>query len=332
MSTVVITGGAGFLGRKLLDALLTQSRLRDGAGREREIDCIRIADLREPSVPFPQDDRIQTHYGDFSASGFADSLVDNSVTHVFHLAAAVSGECEKDFDLGMRVNVDATRYLLEAMRTIKTPAKLIFASSVAVYGGDMPDVLDDSSIAMPQNSYGAQKMQAEYLINDLSRRGVVDGRCLRLPTVVVRPGLANAAASSFASAVIREPLQGNDYVCPVPDSLGLWLASPRTVVKNLVHGAQIDGSQMGQWRTLSLPGITVTVAQMLETLKQVSGAAVAARVSFELDEFVTEIVQGWPTRFSLQRAPSLGFIADGSFVEVVEAFIEDELEGAVRTG
>lgn len=327
MSTVVITGGAGFLGRKLLDVLLTTPALRDSSGREREIQRILLTDLRAPSRALPDDDRIETHYGDFSSPGFAEQLVDQTVSHVFHLAAAVSGECEQDFDLGMRVNVDATRLLVEAMRKLETPAKLIFASSLAVYGGELPEVLDDSTVATPQNSYGSQKVQAEYLINDLSRRGAIDGRCLRLPTVVVRPGVANAAASSFASAVIREPLQGSSYVCPVPNTLALWLASPRTVVTNLVHGAQIDADELGQWRTVSLPGITVTVAQMLETLSQIAGDRVASRVSFKPDQFITEIVSGWPSRFRLQQGHSMGFVADEHFAAVIEAFIEDELGG-----
>ncbi len=329
MSTVLITGGTGFLGRKLLGALLARGHIGDSDGKPVEFDRIRIADLREPDAPLPQDDRIVTSWGDFTATGVAETLIDSDTTHIVHLAAAVSGECERDFDLGMRVNLDGTRGLLEAARGLQAPPKFVFTSSVAVYGGDMPAVLNDTTAAAPQNSYGAQKVACEYLISDMSRRGLIDGRTARLPTVIVRPGKANAAASSFASAVIREPLQGDEYICPVSPETAIWVLSPRKVIDGLVRTLDLSNEDWGSSRTLKLPGITVTVQEMLDALARVAGSDVAARVSMQPDEFIQNIISGWPARFELARAPALGFKGDEGIDAIVEAFIQDELNGQV---
>lgn len=329
MATVLITGGTGFLGRKLLDALLERGHVGDSDGNAVEIDRVRIADLREPTQPLPKDDRIHCTWGDFTEPGVAQSLIDDDTTHIVHLAAAVSGECEQDFDLGMRVNLDGTRGLLEATRTLSNRPKFVFTSSVAVYGGAMPNVLNDATAAAPQNSYGAQKVACEYLISDMSRRGFIDGRTARLPTVIVRPGKANAAASSFASAVVREPLQGSEYVCPVALDTPIWVLSPRKVIQGLISTLDISDNDWGAARTLKLPGITVTVQQMLDSVARLAGQEVAERVSIEPDDFIQNIISGWPARFDLQRSPALGFTSDENIDAIVTAFIEDELNGTI---
>ena len=203
----------------------------------------------------------------------------------------------------------------------------MFTSSVAVFGGDLPEVLDDRTHVTPQNSYGTQKAIGELLVNDYSRKGLVDGRTLRLPTVVVRPGKPNAAASSFASAVIREPLQGSDYVCPVKEDTEMWVLSPRRTVAALVHGAALPADAFGSFRAVSLPGITVSVRDMVAALREVAGERVASRLGFSPDPFIETIVYGWATRFDAQRGLAMGFTADTDFTDVVRAFIDDELGG-----
>ncbi|MCB1743763.1 MAG: SDR family oxidoreductase [Gammaproteobacteria bacterium] len=325
---ILITGGTGFLGRKLLTALLERGTLPDPGGTEQPIASITLSDLAAPSTSLPEDPRVEFVAGDFTAAGAASTLLDG-VDVVFHLAAVVSGQAEADFELGMRVNLDGTRMLLDACRAAGRTPRFLFTSSVAMFGGDLPAVLDDRTHVTPQNSYGAQKAMCELLINDMSRRNMVDGRTLRLPTVVVRPGKPNAAASSFASAVIREPLQGDEYVCPVRPDTRMWVMSPRRVIAALVHAATLDGSAFGSFRAVSLPGLTVSVEQMVDALRAVAGDAVASRVSYQPDPFIEGIIHAWATRFDTPRAQAMGFKADADFRAVVEAFIEDELGGFV---
>ena len=218
--------------------------------------------------------------------------------------------------------------LLDAIRTRGNCPRLVFTSSVAAYGGDMPEVIEDSTILTPQTSYGSQKAAVELLLNDYSRKGFVDGRALRLPTVVVRPGKANAAASSFASAIIREPLEGRAYTCPVAEEAGVWLLSPRRVVESFLHAATLPPEAFGMSRALALPGMTVTVREMVAGLREVAGDRVAERLTFERDPFIEKIVYGWATKFRPERALSMGFAPDEDFRSVVEAFIEDDLGGS----
>ena len=249
---------------------------------------------------------------------------------VFHLAAVVSGEAEQNFDLGMRINFHGSLRLLDAIRARGTCPRLLFTSSVAAYGGDMPDVIEDSTILTPQTSYGSQKAAIELLINDYSRKGFMDGRALRLPTVVVRPGKANAAASSFASAVIREPLEGRAYACPVAEDAHVWLLSPRCVIRSFLHAADLPADAFGMSRSVALPGMTATVREMVDGMRAVAGDRVVERLTFERDPFIEKIVYGWATKFRPERARAMGFTADDDFRSVVEAFIEDDLGRPVR--
>lgn len=313
---ILVTGGAGFLGARLIEALLAppaKDLLPDGA-------VIVSVDL----APCPVNDpRVVSRIGDICDPAFIESLITPQTSLVYHLAAIVSGQAEADFDLGMRVNFDATRALLEACRHQAQAPRFVFASSLAVFGGTMPEQVPENLAPLPQSSYGAQKAMAELLINDYSRKGFVDGRVCRLPTISVRPGKPNAAASSFASGMLREPLAGQPSNCPVPLDTRLWLSSPQTVIDNLVHAARLDGQTLGLSRTLNLPGISVRVSEMLDSLARVGGEAARARVSFEPDERVQRIVCSWPGDFDIQRPLQLGFAVDADFDSVVKAHQHD---------
>ena len=325
---VLVTGGTGFLGRRLVSALLARGTAYGADGAEHEIGRIVVSDIGPGVVPLPDDPRIDLRLGDFSEPGVAESLVDAGTGAVFHLAAVVSGEAEQNFELGMRINFHGSVRLLDAVRACGQCPRLVFTSSVAAYGGDMPEIIDDSTILTPQTSYGSQKAAVELLLDDYSRKGFVDGRALRLPTVVVRPGKANAAASSFASAIIREPLEGRPYTCPVAEDTGVWLLSPRRVVASFLHAAALPPGAFGMSRALALPGMTISVGEMVAALRDVAGDRVAGRLAFERDPFIEGIVYGWATKFRPERALALGFAPDEDFRSVVEAFIEDDLGGS----
>ena len=326
---VLITGGNGFLGRRLVAALLERGVITGADGAEHEIERIVVSDIAPGLAPAPDDPRIDQRLGDFSEPGAAAALVAADTGVVFHLAAVVSGEAEQNFDLGMRVNFHGSIQLLDAIRARGACPRLVFASSVAAYGGDMPHVIRDSTLLTPQTSYGSHKAAVELLINDYSRKGFIDGRALRLPTVVVRPGKANAAASSFASAIIREPLEGRAYACPVAQETGVWLLSPRRVIESFLHAASLPAHAFGMSRALALPGMTVTVGEMVAALRESAGARVAGRLTFERDPFIETIVGGWATKFRPERALAMGFAPDTDFKSIVDAFIEDDLHGRV---
>ena len=253
-----------------------------------------------------------------------DRLIDRDTTSIFHLAAIVSGQAEADFDLGMRVNFDATRALLEVSRARGHRPRVVFASSCAVYGGELPPLVPANAALTPQSSYGSQKAMGELLVNDYSRRGFVDGRALRLPTISVRPGKPNAALSSFASGVIREPLNGVESICPVPATTQVWLLSPAAVIDCFVQAHDLDGAALGSNRSLILPGFTVSVGEMVAALERVAGPDVAARVRFQPDERVERIVRTWPVALDASRALGLGFPTDASFDDIVRRYIKDE--------
>ena len=256
------------------------------------------------------------------------TLIERVVTpgtdSVFHLAAVVSGQAEAEFDVGMRVNLDATRALLERCRRLAKPPKFVFASSLAVFGGPLPDPVPDDAPVMPQTSYGAQKAIGEFLVYDMTRKGYLDGRSLRLPTITVRPGKPNKAASSFASGIIREPLSGVDAICPVAPSTQVWVSSPRTVIANLIVGHEAPASSFALTRSINVPGIHVGVGEMVAALRRIAGDAVADRVKWQLDPAIDRIVSTWPARFAPVLGPALGMQADLDFDNIVRAYIADD--------
>jgi nucleoside-diphosphate-sugar epimerase len=321
---VLITGGAGFLGQKLARALLARGTLSGADGSQQQIDKLVLADV-VPANDFG-DARVQVVTGDITDAQLMQSLVTADTTSVFHLAAIVSGQAEADFDLGMKINLDASRLLLETCRAVGHKPRVVFTSSVAVYGGQLPDVVKDDTALNPQSSYGTQKAIGELLLNDFSRKGFVDGRVLRLPTISVRPGKPNKAASSFASGIIREPLNGEEAICPVSPALRLWLLSPRRAIAALIAGHELSGAALGNSRTINLPGLSVSVADMVAALEKVGGAEAVARIRFVPDPAVECIVQSWPGAWDDSRARSLGLEGDADFESVIRAHVEDELK------
>ena len=325
----VITGGAGFIGQRLAKRILALGKLMNSAGQECEVTRLVLNDVEEPIDSLPEDDRLEFLVGDFGESTVLQRLITPDTAVVFHLAAVVSGGAEEDFELGMRVNLRATECLLESLRMLETCPRFVFASSVAAYGGDLPDVILDSTSLAPQTSYGCQKAITEFLINDYSRRGFLDGRALRLPTIVVRPGKPNKAASSFASAIIREPLQGETCVCPVPPETGVWVLSPQQVVESFIHAERLAAELWGDQRALALPGLTTTVSEMIEALELVGGPEAVARIEWKPDPEVLRIVHSWPVRFQPTRALEMGFQPDASISDCIKGFVRDELNGQV---
>jgi nucleoside-diphosphate-sugar epimerase len=320
---ILITGGAGFLGRKLASALLVRGSLAGADGRPRPISKITLADIAEAAgVPDP---RVSSLAGDLADAALLDRAFAGSVDGVFHLAAVVSGEAESNFDLGWRVNADATRALLERCRALRTTPRVAFASSVAVFGGALPDRVPDDQVVTPQSSYGAQKAVCELLVHDYARKGFVDGRSLRLPTVTVRPGKPNKAASSFASGIIREPLAGVEAACPVDASTRMWLVSPRTVVDSLIAGYEAPASALPPSHAVNVPGISVTVGEMVDALRRVAGDAVAGRVVFRHDETIDRIVRTWPRDFDAKVGRALGMRTDASFEAIVRQYVEHDM-------
>lgn len=316
---VLVTGAAGFLGQRLIRVLLERGELHAG-GQPRPIARITALDAVAPAA---DDARVRVVQGDLADREVLARACADGIDSVFHLAAVVSGAAEADYDLGMRVNLDGTRALLDACRGQPAPPTFVFASSVAVFGGDLPEVVLDQTIPAPQSSYGVQKLIGELLMGDCTRRGFVDGRAVRLPTIVVRPGKPNAAASSFASGIVREPLAGEEALCPVGPETRLWVMSPAQAVRNLIHAHETPSAAWGRQRAVSLPGLTVSVREMLDALRQVGGEAAVQRVRFQPDERIAKIVYGWPARFDAARAHALGFTADTDIESIVRVYAEE---------
>ncbi len=311
MKKILITGGGGFLGSRLAQALEARE---PGA-------AITLLDM---AFPPGLDQQFNCVAGDVSAPEVIAKALGRDTASVFHLAAVVSGGAEADFDLGYRVNLDGTRSLLEACRKLAAPPKVVYASSVAAFGGALPEVLDDSTTPTPQTSYGTQKVIGEYLIADWTRKGMIDGRSMRLPTIVVRPGKPNLAASSFASGIIREPLNGVAAECPVPDTTGVWILSPRRVVEALVHAHDSAASAWPSSRVVNLPGITLSVREMIDAMGRVAGPNCVGRVKFVPDARIQAIVKTWPVRFRTERALAMGFKPDDGFESVVRDYLATE--------
>ena len=307
---VLITGGGGFLGQGVARALLAGA----GAGELVLFDQTFGAQaLEHPRVRRLTGDVLDRDVVARACSG-ADV--------VFHLASVVSAGAEADFDLGMRVNVDGMRNVLEACRSQASKPKFVFTSSVAAFGGDFPAVVLDSTAATPQSSYGTQKAIGELLVNDYTRKGYIDGRTVRLPTIVIRPGKPNRAASGFMSNILREPIRGEAAVCPVPEDAKMWMASPQRAIEALIHAMELPASAWGAHRTLNAPGITVSVAEALEALRRIVGPEAAARVRFERDAEIERIVLGWPFAFVTERADRLGFRRDADIGAIIRGHLE----------
>jgi len=320
---VLIIGGAGMIGQKLAQRLA-----KDGHLGGKPIDSLVLSDVVEARCrdwPFPMVAKV----GDLSQPGHAEELVADRPDVIFHLAAIVSGEAEQEFDKGYRVNVDGTRALFEAVRKAGHKPRLVFTSSIAVFGAPFPEVIGDEFFTTPLTSYGTQKAIGELLLADYTRKGFFDGIGIRLPTICVRPGKPNKAASGFFSNIIREPLAGEEAVLPVSEDVRHWHASPRAAVGFLLHAATIDGAAVGPRRNLTMPGVSVTVAEQIEALRKVAGDKVVARIRREPDPTIMQIVAGWPRNFDASRAISLGFKADSSFEEIIRIHIEDELGGKI---
>jgi nucleoside-diphosphate-sugar epimerase len=327
---VVITGGAGFLGKKLAHRLLADGQLTGPSGKPETIEELVLFDTSLSPIG-AGDGRVLTIAGDIADARQVEALIGDHTASVFHLAAVVSAGAEADFDLGYQVNLDGTRNVLEACRKLKRPARLVFTSSIAAYGGELPDCVVDATPLVPQTSYGTQKAIGELLINDYSRKGYLDGRALRLPTVTVRTGRPNKAASTWASSIIREPLSGVDAICPVRPANAMACLSPRRVIEALVRAHELPGEAFGLSRSLLLSGISVTAAQMEAAMKRSAGNRKIGRVVWEPDAAIQKIVDGWPRASRSARAEKLGFTVDGSIDEIVQAFVADDLDDQIKS-
>jgi nucleoside-diphosphate-sugar epimerase len=322
---ILVLGAAGMVGRKLVDRLL-----KDGRLGKTDIAKLTLHDVVAPAKPEKPGFPVEVHAGDFAVAGAAEKLIAGRPDVIFHLAAIVSGEAELDFDKGYRINLDGTRMLLDAIRLVGGGYKprVVFTSSIAVFGAPYPEKIGDEFFNTPLLSYGTQKAIGELLLADYSRKGFMDGIGIRLPTICIRPGAPNKAASGFFSNILREPLAGKEATLPVSEDVRHWHATPRSAVGFLLHAATMDSATAGSRRNLTMPGLSATVGEQIAALKRVAGDKVAARIKREPDPFIMGIVDGWPRDFDAKRARQLGFTtAENNFDDIIKIHIEDELGG-----
>ncbi len=329
---ILITGGTGFVGQRLALECLQRARLQLDNKPSDKIKKIILADVAEPGFWHPglkDHPLVETRFGDISDTTWVNSLFDHSYDVVFHLASIVSGHGEQDFDLALRVNLDGARYLFENIRAQNNNARVVFTSSLAAFGGDtMPDTVADTAKLTPQTTYGATKAIGELLINDYSRKGFLDGRSARLPTVIIRPGKPNLAASSFVSGLFREPLAGELCKIPVDPEQMMPVLSYRSIVNGIIRLAEVPASALGTDRGVGLPAINATVNQMMAALKNAAGNRHLGEHILERDEVIAKIVSGWPTQIDNSRALKLGLPLDGSLEEIVQNYIDDYIDGS----
>ena len=315
---VLILGGGGFLGRRLAKELVESGGLAQG-----ELIHLTLLDIAFPE-DMPQDSRLEYIEADFSDEAAIRNILQHQPDVIFHLAAIVSGEAEKKLDVGMKINFHASLQLIELCRKLAFHPRIVFASSCAVFGGDVSKVIIDETSPKPRSSYGTQKAMVELLMNDYSRKGFIDGRSLRLPTIAVRPGKPNAATSSFVSSIIREPLHGKSASYPVPSESKVWIQSPKRVIQNFIHAANIEEKILGDDRIINLPGLTVSIQELINSLQQITSPEVTKLIFYEPDAFLQSIVLSWPPYFDTTRANKLGFVGDTSSEEIIRSYIDEE--------
>ncbi|MES2385451.1 MAG: D-erythronate dehydrogenase [Pseudomonadota bacterium] len=326
---IVITGGAGFLGVRLARELLKKQTLALAGGMPQTISRLTLVDRAAPPANLVADSRVRVLEGDLNAllEAGTPAVVAEGTDLVFHLAAAVSGECEADFDLGMRSNLDATRALLQACRGLQAKPTLVFASSLAVFGNSpeqpLPEVVEDTTLPTPQNSYGIQKFIGEQLVADYARKGFIRGRNVRLMTVSVRPGKPNGAASSFLSGMIREPLAGVRAICPVAPETPVALSSPGHTIDGLIRAAEASDSDWGARTAINLPALKTTAGEMAAALARVAGKDVAALIDWQPDPVIARIVTSWPAQIHAARAERLGLLPEKNFDDIIRAYLSE---------
>ncbi|MCC5954677.1 MAG: SDR family oxidoreductase [Natronohydrobacter sp.] len=325
---ILITGAAGMIGRKLTERLVADAVLG-----ERVITKLTLVDIVAPARPAGFDGQVDCLAVDLANATVPAQLVATRPDVIFHFAAIVSGEAELDFDKGYLINLESTRLMFEAIRLAHQAEgyfpRVVFASSIAVFGAPFPDLIPDSFHPTPLTSYGTQKAICELLLADYTRRGSMDGIGIRLPTICIRPGAPNKAASGFFSSILREPLVGKEAVLPVPEPIRHWHASPRAAVGFMLHAATMDLACVGPRRNLCMPGLSATVAEQIEALRQIAGDKAVALIRREPDDLITRMCEGWATGFEASRAIALGFVAETSFEQIITAHIEDELGGSL---
>lgn len=325
---ILIIGAAGMVGRKLTARLIA-----DGGIGGKPIEKLTLVDVVKPEHPAGFDGAVVAREADLSAGGEAERLIETRPDVIFHLAAIVSAEAELDFEKGYRVNLDGTRYLFDAIGLAHGEdgykPRVIFTSSIAVFGAPLPFPISDDFHLTPLTSYGTQKSISELLLSDYTRRGFFDGIGIRLPTVCIRPGKPNKAASGFFSNILREPLIGQEAILPVPEDVRHWHTSPRSAVGYLVHAAELDSDKVGPHRNLSMPGVSATVGEQIDALRRVAGEKAVRLIRRVPDPMIMKMVAGWAPGFEAKRATALGFTAEKNFDEIIRVHIEDELGGSL---